>query len=150
MNKTKSTAQNGSSTTTAEIYAGAETLKSGFNKTAKVLECAADFGKGNIEGYVASATAAGEGFRTISSELTLYSKKSIEESVAATKAIMASKSVHEAMELQSDFAKMAFGAYVGHLKLFNELYVATMKDALAPLQARVEAFTQIARNATAA
>ena len=150
MSKIKNTVQNASSAATAEVYAGAETLKSGFEKTAKVFESAAEFSKGNIEAYVQSATVAGEGFRTIGSEISLYSKKSIEESVAATKAIMASKSIQEAIELQSSFAKMAFGACVGQLKLLNELYVATMKDTLAPVQARVDAFTKIAQNATAA
>lgn len=150
MSKTKNIEQKASSAATAEIYAGAETLKSGFEKTAKALESAADFSKGNIEAYIESATVAGEGFRTISSEISLFSKKSLDESVAATKAIMASKSIHEAIELQSSFAKMAFAAYVGQMKLLNELYVATMKDTLVPVQARVEAFTKIAQNATAA
>jgi len=150
VSKTKSTDQKASSAATAEIYAGAETLKSGFEKTAKAFETAADFSKGNIEAYVESATVAGEGFRTISSEISLYSKKSFEESIAATKAIMASKSIHEAIEFQSSFARMAFGAYVGQMKLLNELYMGTMKDTLAPVQARVEAFTKIAQNATAA
>jgi phasin family protein len=150
VSKTKNIDQKTSSAATTEIYAGAETLKSGFEKTAKAFERAADFSKGNIEAYVESATAAGDGFRTISNEISLYSKKSLEESVAATKAIMASKSFHEATELQSSFAKMAFGAYFGQMKLLNELYVASMKETLAPVQARVEAFTKIAQNATAA
>lgn len=149
VSKTKNTAQKASAAT-AEIYTNAEALKSGFGKTAKLFESAAEFSKGNIEAYVQSATVAGEGFRMIGSEISLYSKKSIEESIAATKAIMASKSIHEAIELQSSFAKTAFGACVGQLKLLNELYVATMKDTLAPLEARVEAFTKIAQNATAA
>lgn len=137
-------------TATAELYAGADMLKSSFGKTAKIFETTAEFSKGNVEAYVESATIAGEGFRTISSEISLYSKKAIEESTAATKAIMDSKSIHEAIELQTSFAKVAFGAYVGQLKVLNELFVSTAKDALAPIQGRFEALSEIAQSATAA
>jgi phasin family protein len=150
LNKKATTMTKTKNTATAELYAGADVLKTGFDKTAKMLENTAKFGKGNVEAYVESAKIAGEGFRTISSEISLYSKKAIEESVAATKAIMGSKSIHEAMEHQTSFAKMAFGAYVGQMKILNELIVGAAKDTLAPLQGRVEAFSQIAQNATAA
>jgi phasin family protein len=150
MNKTNSTADKATSAATTEIYAGAEILKSGFEKTAKIFETAAEFSKGNAEAYIESATIAGEGFRTISSEISLYTKKSIEESVAATKAIMGSKSMHEAMEHQTGFAKMAFSAYLGHLKLLNELFTENMKDTLAPLKVRFEAFSEITQSAAVA
>ena len=144
MSKSKNT------TATSEIYAGAEMLKSGFEKTAKIFETAADFSKGNVEAFVESATVAGEGFRTINTEISLYSKKAIEESVAATKAIMGAKSIQEAIELQTGFAKTAFGAYVGQLKLLNGMFVGTMKDTMASVQGRFEALSEIAQSATAA
>jgi phasin family protein len=150
MNKTNSTAEKATSAATTEIYAGAVMLKSGFEKTAKIFETAAEFSKGNAEAYIEAATIAREGFRTISTEISLYTKKSIEESVAATKAIMGSKSMGEAMEHQTGFAKMAFGAYVGHLKLLNELFTENMKEMLAPLKVRFEAFSEITQSAAAA
>ncbi len=48
---------------------------------------------------------------------------------------MGSKSVHEAFELQTDFAKSAFEAYIGELTKFSELVTATAKDTFAPLRA---------------
>jgi phasin family protein len=137
-------------TTSAELHSGADMLKTGFGKTTKLLETTADFSKANVEACVESATIAGEGFRTISTEVSMYSKKAIEESVAATKALMGAKSIHEAIELQTSFAKMAFGAYVGQLKILNELFVGTAKDAIAPIQGRFEALSEIAHSATAA
>ena len=139
-----------SDTAAAELYAGADMLKSGFEKTAKIFETTAEFGKGNIEAYVESATVAGDGLRTISTEIAFYSKRALEESVAATKAIMGSKSMHEAIEHQTSFAKIAFGAYVGQMKILNELFTGTVKDSLAPVQGRFEVFSEIARSATMA
>jgi phasin family protein len=82
--------------------------------------------------------------------ISLFSKKVIEESVAATKTIMGAKSIHEAIELQTGFAKMCFNAYVGQMKIVNELFAGTAKEALAPLQVRFAAFSQITQSATTA
>jgi phasin family protein len=144
MSKVKNTS------TTSELYAGGDMLKSGFEKTTKVFEDTSEFAKGNLEAYVESATIAGDGFRTINTEISLYSKKAIEESVAATKALFGAKSIHEAIELQTGFAKTFFDAYVGQVKILNELFVGTAKDAFAPIQGRVDVFSKIAQNATAA
>jgi phasin family protein len=137
-------------TSSAELNAGADTLKNGFEKTAKVFEETGNFAKGNLQAYVESATIAGEGFRTINTEISLYSKKAIEESIAATKALMGSKSIQEAIELQTGFAKAFIGAYVGQVKILNGLFVSTAKESFAPIQGRVEAFSKIAQSATAA
>jgi phasin family protein len=145
MSKTKTTAENAATT---EIFAGAEVLKSGFEKTTKMFETATDFGKGNIEALVESATITGGGLQTIGGEISLFSKKVIEESVAATKTIMGAKSIHEAIELQTGFAKMCFNAYVGQMKIVNELFAGTAKEALAPVQARYAALSQIAQSTT--
>ena len=95
------------------------------------------YGKDTAEAYMKSATVAGKGIETLGNEMVSYSKGAIEESIAASKAIMGSKSVHEAFELQTDFAKTAFEAYVEELTKFNSLVTATAKDAFAPLQGRV-------------
>lgn len=150
MSKTKSATQSSSIASGEGNYVGPESLKAGFEKSAQIFASTAEFNKGNIEAYVESAKVAGEGLRTIGTEISMYSKKATEETVVATKAIMAAKSIHEAVELQASFAKMAFGAYVGHLKLLNELYVATMKETLAPVQSRVEEFGKIAQISTGA
>ena len=55
-----------------------------------------------------SATVAGKGAETLNNEIYAYSKQSIEDSIAAGKAVLGSKSVHEAFEIQTDFAKSAF------------------------------------------
>jgi len=58
--------------------------------------------------------------------------------------------VHEAFELQSDFAKAAFNAYVGEMTKLSELFVATTKEAIEPLQGRVQAWVEVVQTARAA
>jgi phasin family protein len=107
-------------------------------------------GKENLEAVVASATVAGKGVETIHNETYAFSKQSIEDAVAATKAVLASKSAHEAFELQTDFAKAAFDQYVSQVTKMNEIFTATAKDAFGPLQSRYQAWVDAVQTARAA
>jgi len=97
-----------------------------------------------------AATVAGKGVETINSEIYSYSKQSIEDSVAATKAVMGSKSIHEAFEFQSDFAKSAFEAYVAQLSKISELSTTVAKDSFAPFKGRLQAWLDVVQTTRAA
>ena len=129
---------------------GAEAFKSGFEKAVKGYDQFFGFGKDTVEAYVKAANVASKGAETLHNEIFAYSKQSFEDAVAAAKAVMGSKSVHEAFELQSDFAKTAFDGYVSQLTKIGELMVATTKDSIQPLQGRVQAWVETVQNARAA
>ena len=97
------------------VKTGAEALKVGFEKAVKNYDQMLGYGKETVEACVKSASVAGKGAETLHNEIYAYSKQSIEDSIAAAKAVLGSKSVHEAFELQTDFAKTAFEAYVGEM-----------------------------------
>jgi phasin family protein len=129
---------------------GAEALKSGFEKAVKNYDHFVGFGKETVEAYVKAANVAGKGAETLHNEIFAFSKQSFENTIAQTKALMATKSVHEAMELQSDFAKTAFDGYVSKMTQLSELVVSTTKDSFAPIQGRVQAWVDVVQNARAA
>jgi len=141
---------NGSNKIESALKTGAEALKTGFEKAKQNYDTVLGYGKETVEAYVASATAAGKGAETLQSEIYAFSKASVEESIAATKAVLGSKSVHEAFELQSGFAKSAFDQYVGEMTKLNELLAATTKEAFAPLQGRYQAWVEVVQSAKAA
>jgi phasin family protein len=150
MSKTKNTAEKVSKTAEASFYMGADSLKTGFDKTAKIFESATEFGKDTVEAYVESATIAGKGFQVINGEAVAYSKEAIEEFAATAKAVMGSKSIHEAIELQTGFVKNAFAAYVAQVTKYNEKAIVIAKESYAPLQGRAEALTSVVQSVTAA
>jgi phasin family protein len=129
---------------------GAEALKANFEKAAKGYEQILGFSKDTAEAYVKAATVAGKGAETLNSEIFAYSKSSIEGSIANAKAVMASKSVHEAFELQTGFAKSAFESYVAQMTKLSELMVATSKESFEPIQGRVQAWVDVVQRARAA
>ena len=116
---------------------GSETLKAGFEKAVKNYDHMLGYGKETVEAYMKSANAAGKGAETLHNEIYSFSKQSVEDSIAAMKAVMGSKSAHEVFELQTGFAKSAFDAYVGQMTKLSEIFTSTSKEAIEPLQARV-------------
>ncbi len=129
---------------------GTEALKAGFEKATKGYDQIIGYTKDTVDAYVQSATVAGKGAEAFNNEIYAYSKQSIEDSVAAAKALFASKSVHEAFELQTDFAKSSFETYVSEVTKLSELVASTTKSAFEPLQGRVEALVDVVQSARAA
>jgi len=129
---------------------GAEAFKSGFEKAVAGYDKLLGQSKENLEACVKAANAAGKGVETLHNELYSFSKQSIEDSIAATKALLAAKSAHEAFELQSDFAKTSFDHYIGEMSKLSEIVAATAKDTFGPFQGRYQAWIEAVQNARAA
>jgi phasin family protein len=129
---------------------GSEALKVGFEKAVKNYDHLLGYSKGTVEAYMKSANAAGKGAETLHNEIYSFSKQSVEDSIAAVKAVLGSKSAHEAFELQTDFAKTAFDAYVGQMTKLSEIFASTSKEAIEPLQGRVQAWVEIVQSSRAA
>ena len=139
MTKTK-TAEKATATAESALETGAAALKTSMEKALKSYDAFVGYGKDTAEAVSKSATTAGKGIETINSEIYSYSKQSIEDAVAASKTLLGSKSVHEAFEFQTDFAKSAFEAYVAEMSKITELATATTKDIYAPFKGRVQAW----------
>ncbi len=149
MTKAKTAADKASATAEFAAANGAEALKAGFDKAIKNYDLILGYGKETAEAVMKSATVAGKGVESLSNEVYSYSKQSLEDSITATKAVMSSKSLHEAFEYQSDYAKSAFESYIGEMTKFGELLTATAKDSFAPLQGRVEAWLDVVQTTRA-
>ena len=150
MTKAKSAADTASATAESAIANGAAAFKAGFEKALKGYDSVLDYSKDTVEAYVKSATIAGKGAETLGNQLYSYSRQSLENTLSTGKTLMGSKSVHEAFETQTDFAKAAVEAYVGELTKIGELITATAKDSFAPLQGRVQAWMDVVQSARAA
>ena len=129
---------------------GTETLKSNFDKALKGYDTLLGFSKENLEACLKSANAAGKGAEALQNHIYGYSKQAIEESIAHTRSLMSSKSVHEALELQTGFAKSAIEGYIEQLTKTAEIFSNTGKEAFAPIQGRFQAFAEIVQTPRAA
>ena len=140
MSKAKTAGEKASASAENALESGTFAVKAGLEKAMKGYDAFVGYGKDTADAVTKSATIAGKGVEAINSEIYSYSKQSVEEAVAATKAVMGSKSVHEAFEFQTDFAKSAFEAYVAELSKISEMATATTKDFYAPFKGRMQAW----------
>ncbi|HEX3667281.1 MAG TPA: phasin family protein [Rhizomicrobium sp.] len=141
---------NGTEAVETAFKNGSEAFKTNFDKMTKGYDRVFGYGRETMEAYVKAANAAGKGVETINSEIYAFSKQSFEESVSAAKALFGSKSAHEAFELQTDFVKSAFEAYVSEITKISEIAFSTAKDAISPIQGRVQAWAEIVEDVRAA
>jgi len=51
---------------------------------------------------------------------------------------MGAKSVEQAIEIQSQFAKKAYGTYIAEMSNLGEMYVAVARNAYKPLERTLE------------
>ncbi|MBC7769064.1 MAG: TIGR01841 family phasin [Phycisphaerales bacterium] len=129
--------------------ASSESVRENIDRSIAAMSEASSFGKQNMEAWMASAQAAQKGFETLSARTVAFQKAAMENHVAAAKSLMTSKSVQEFVEKQNDYAKGAFEAYVAELTTVSDLVAGVAKDAIAPINDRVNAVGQLIQTSAA-
>ena len=123
--------------------ASSEAVRENIDRSLAALSEVQAFGKQNVEAFIASATATQKGFEELSTRTVAFQKQAIENHVEAAKSLMTSKSVQEFVEKQNDYAKSSFEAYVAELTSLSQLVSGFTKDAMQPLNERVNAVGQL-------
>jgi phasin family protein len=97
-----------------------------------------EFQKAGKDGFDAAVRSFGEmnkGFQAIAAEVTDYSKKAFEDGTRAFEQLIGAKSIEQAIEIQSQYAKKAYDNYVAEMSKLGEMYVGLAKDAYKPVEA---------------
>ncbi len=126
---------------------GTEQAQEQFAKAQVSVEEVTEFHRENTEVLVETATLAQKGFEALAAEATTFNQKSYDDGIAVAKQAMASTNVQEAFELQTEFAKTAVDAYLGHMKKMGEMFQASAQEAFAPLNTRVTTIVETAQKA---
>ena len=119
---------------------GNEAIKDSMESATKAFERFSGFGKGGMEAWMQSAAAMTKVFERINGEWMSFGKQQMEDGVAAFKAVAGAKSVHEAWEVQQDFAKSALDAFIAQTTKVNDLYMDAAKQAFEPFSSRMTKF----------
>src|SRR4029078_7613264 len=104
---------------------------------AHMLKGFEEFQKVGKDGFDAAVRSFGEvnkGFQAIAAEVTDYSKKAFEDSTRAFEQLIGAKSIEQAIEIQSQYAKKAYDTYVAEMSKLGEMYVGLAKDAYKPVE----------------
>jgi hypothetical protein len=114
-------------------------------KMSDVQKFGEEFQRVSKDGFDASVRSLGEwnkGFQAIAATIADYSKKSFEDGTRAWEQLIGVKSVEHAWEIQSQYAKKAFDAYVAHASKLSEMYADLARNAYRPVE---QATAKVAR-----
>lgn len=103
----------------------------------KGFEQAIELGKGNVEALIKSSTILSEGVQEIVKAAFAANQAAFEEGIANARALAGVKSVREAVELQTGFAKAAFEKFVAETTKFSEQGTKLAERAFEPVAERV-------------
>lgn len=112
-----------------------ETFKEGYEKIAESMTAFADFQKGSVEAFMASAGAFSKGFEKLTSEQTAFAKSAFEDGLANAKAAGASGNVQEAIDVNREFVTKTIEANLGQVSKVADIFVETTKETVEPLTA---------------
>src|SRR5262245_20665938 len=96
-----------------------------------------EFQKVGKDGFDAAVHSFGEvnkGLQAIAAEVTDYSKRSLEYGTAAFEQLLRAKSFEQVIEVQSQYARMAYEAHVAELTKLGEMYTDLTRNAYRPVE----------------
>ena len=96
-----------------------------------------EFQKVGKDGFDAAVRSFGEvnkGFQAITAKLTDYYKKAFEDGTRAFEQLIGAKSIEQAFEIQSQYAKKAYDTYMAEMSKLGEMYVGLTRNAYKPVE----------------
>jgi phasin family protein len=95
------------------------------------------YSKDQIEAATAASSTITKSVQEIAAETTEYSKKSLESATAAFEKLIATKSIDGAIQVQSEYAKSAYEAFIAQNKKLGEMYAGLAKEFMKPIETAV-------------
>jgi phasin family protein len=122
---------------TAGFEATQAKMKEGVEKAMKTAEELVAFSQGNVEAILKSSQIWATGVQDLSKSFAAVAQSSLDESMSAFKALTGVKSLKDAFELQSSFARAALEKSLAESGKLTDASFKLTEQALAPITARV-------------
>lgn len=144
----------GRETFTKAFEAGNQAITQGFEQTldfareqvsryypdaARTFDEMAAVQKDNVKAFFAAQAAATRGAETIGEAIYAFNRKTIDASLETMTTLLGAKTLQDAVELQSGFARARFEETMAEGAKLSELTIKTSKEVAEPLSARVNA-----------
>jgi len=121
-------------------------IKQGVNRVMKTAEQLAQFHQGNMEAIVKSSQIWASGLQDLSKHVASNAQATMEETISTFRAMTGVKSLKEAFELQSSFAKASMEKAMAESTKLTETGLKLAEQAYAPITARVNAAVEVLTN----
>ena len=94
-------------------------------------------GMDNFENALKSLGAVSKSTQAIAAEVADYSKKAFDDGIHAWEQLLGVKSIDQAMQIQSQYAKRAYDNYMAEISKLGEMCMAMTRSAYAPVERAV-------------
>jgi len=91
-------------------------------------------GKESFDAVVRAYGEANKGYQAIFAEVSDYSKKAFDDATHAFQQLVSAKSVEQAFEIQSQYAKKAYDAHIAEVSKLGEMWADLARDAYKPVE----------------
>lgn len=91
-------------------------------------------GKEGVDASVKSFNAASKGAQAIAVEVTDYARKSFEQGTAAFEKLLGARTLESAIEVQNEYAKIAYEGFVAQATRLGSLYADVAKETYKPIE----------------
>jgi len=91
-------------------------------------------GQQNVDTAMKMLGEWSKGWQAIAAEMTDYTKRSFEEGTATVEKLLSAKSVEQAVEIQTGYAKRAYDNYMHQVSKLGGLYAELAKEAYKPVE----------------
>jgi phasin family protein len=81
-----------------------------------------------------SFTEANKGFQALAAEMMKYSKSAFDDAIHTWEQLIGVRSLEQAMQIQSDYAKRVYENHMAELKKLGEMTVGMVRDASKPVE----------------
>jgi hypothetical protein len=96
----------------------------------------------NVDAAVKAFGEWNKGLQAIAAEMTDYTKRSFEESTATFEKLLTAKSLEQAVEIQTGYAKRAYDEYMHQMSKIGGLYAELAKGAYKPVEKALQSTRQ--------
>jgi hypothetical protein len=90
--------------------------------------------EGGFEAASRSFSEANKGFQALAAEMMNYSKEGFDDAVRTWEQLIGVKSLDQAIQIQSDYAKRVYENHMAELSKLGEMTMGMMRDASKPVE----------------
>jgi len=114
-----------------------EVNRMGEEMQARAQKFGREYEKAAETGFAAASRSFGEanrGFQALAAEMMNYSKATFDDAVRTWEQLIGVKSLEQAIQIQSDYAKRVYDNHMAELSKLGEMYVSVVRDASKPVE----------------
>jgi hypothetical protein len=91
-------------------------------------------GRDNLDAVLRSYGEMNKGLQRIGARMADYSKRAFEDATRAFEQLVGAKSVEQAIEIQSQYAKKAYDTWVAEGSTIGEMYASIAREVYKPVE----------------